>query len=641
MGSWQQNLVTIYNNVMDLGNKEDRNFIRLAPIYFKYQKVGIKVFLRVNNNKLEYIKSTLIDDKAPLKDKTIIMPSNIRAEIRTTSTKESFPLVEVIKWVCLFDKNNKKAIERYESYKKELTNFSDYSQNGYLKLLAEYIDKNTLLNDLIQDSNSAFDNLKEEDKEKLFVQFIIYDKDKEIILSNENDIITKWSEYCKSLYNEKKYCIDTNELSSYNLDFPRRNFISGQPKLISCNDKENFTYRGRIKDKSEACNFSFENILKAQNVLDYLLINKIGINIGKQFIIIAAYDNPTSIKTINPDLSSESLFDQIVSDEFKNEFDCDDIRDELDINYSQKVHKALNSRIEKIVTHNRKIFLLGLQAVTSGRLSITFYQELMEKEYLENIANWHYYVNWEQESYSKINNKYIKIVSTPSINDILEKAYKCSAKDESFNKYINNAYIRLLNCIFYNRYIPLDILSNLFIRANNPISFKDKNNSWSEKEWLSHVRITCSLFRKAIYDKKKEFINMNIDEKNTNRSYVWGRILATLNNIELWARKIQSNNDGKTDNRPTNVIRLFNTFVLKPYSTFKTIREQINPYIVILQKKGIKNPERKLDELVKLLEDYKDNKPLEPDYLFGYYLQRSDFYNSKENKDFEKNEGDD
>ena len=162
MGSWQQNLVTIYNNVMDLGNKEDRNFIRLAPIYFKYQKVGIKVCLRVNNNKLEYIKSTLIDDKAPLKDKTIIMPSNIRAEIRTTSTKESFPLVEVIKWVCLFDKNNKKAIERYESYKKELTNFSDYSQNGYLKLLAEYIDKNTLLNDLIQDSNSAFDNLNKE-----------------------------------------------------------------------------------------------------------------------------------------------------------------------------------------------------------------------------------------------------------------------------------------------------------------------------------------------------------------------------------------------------------------------------------------------------------------------------------------------
>ena len=639
MGSWQKNLVQIYDNVMMNGNPEDSNFIRLAPIYFKYQDVGIDVYLEFNyKGDVRYLKSKIFDKKSSIKEKTVIMPSNIQAEIRTSNADVSYPLFESIKWCCNLDK---KSSEKFELYQEALKKIIKITDNKYLKLLLKYIAKNRLIDDLMGDSDSKFKGLEEDKRNSLFVKFIMLEKEsnKMIILENDENIILKWTEYCESMYKgNNKLCIDTNDLSLQITEFPRRKFLSGFPKIISCNDENNFTYMGRFTNKQEACNFSFKNILKIQNSMDYLIRNNIGVKVGSnQFIIIAAYDN-YKIKTIKPDSSSKSLFDELLSDDFKDEFDCDDIRNELNIDYSKEVYKALNLRVKNLNFPNRRVFLMGLQPATSGRLSITFYQELLESEYLKGIANWHNMVKWVQ-----VNNKN-KIICSPSINDILKKAYKFNTKDDGFDKYINNAYIRLLNCIFHNKSIPLDILNNLFNRANNPFSFKDDNNAWDKKEWLSHINVTCSLYRKEIYDKKKEIINMSIDKENTNRSYVWGRILAVLDNIEIWARNLQSKVREKKDNRPTNVIRLFNAFALQPFNVFKIIREQINPYIAIIQKNGgYANPDRELSELISLLENYKDNRPLEPDYLFGYYLQKNEFALKKENfnsKENNENEGD-
>ena len=84
-------------------------------------------------------------------------------------------------------------------------------------------------------------------------------------------------------------------------------------------------------------------------------------------------------------------------------------------------------------------------------------------------------------------------------------------------------------------------------------------------EWEKTLSITCALIN------KQEGCNVALDKENTNRDYLFGRILAIADVLERSAL------DSK-ETRATNAIRYMNSFSRHPERTWKTIQASLQPY---------------------------------------------------------------
>ena len=126
---------------------------------------------------------------------------------------------------------------------------------------------------------------------------------------------------------------------------------------------------------------------------------------------------------------------------------------------------------------------------------------------------------------------------------------------------------------------------------------------------------------------------MSLDVNNTDRSYLFGRLLALAEKIE------KSTYSGAEMGRETNAIRLQSAFVQHPMHIWAIIEGQLNPYYAKLEA-GLREYYKNIvtEIMVKVEEeDYSSlNKGLDDIYLMGYYLQRKELNTKKtKNKDEE------
>ena len=127
---------------------------------------------------------------------------------------------------------------------------------------------------------------------------------------------------------------------------------------------------------------------------------------------------------------------------------------------------------------------------------------------------------------------------------------------------------------------------------------------------------------------------MELDKTCTDRSYLFGRLLAIADRLEGHSRYLQQG-DGGTDKRPTNAVRYISAFSSKPLRTWKLIFEQLNPYIQRLD--GAEWYQRQIDEIMSLFDfEGLSDKPLDGKYLLGYSLQRRAMINKNDNKNEEE-----
>lgn len=120
---------------------------------------------------------------------------------------------------------------------------------------------------------------------------------------------------------------------------------------------------------------------------------------------------------------------------------------------------------------------------------------------------------------------------------------------------------------------------------------------------------------------------MALDADNNDRDYLFGRLLAVADVLERRAL------DSADETRATNAIRYMNSFSSRPARTWKTIQDCLQPYQARLGKKGIYYS-KIIDEVASRIPvDQFNNKPLSGLYLLGFYSQRHDLYQKKENHD--------
>ena len=113
-------------------------------------------------------------------------------------------------------------------------------------------------------------------------------------------------------------------------------------------------------------------------------------------------------------------------------------------------------------------------------------------------------------------------------------------------------------------------------------------------------------------DRYKEEWNVALDKKETDRNYLYGRLLAVADRIEYLTY------DEKDNGRVTNAKRYMSTFSQRPYETWKVIEENIRPYLNkldIAKRTFYENLLHEIDELFDK-STFTDNSRLEGLWLY-------------------------
>jgi len=119
---------------------------------------------------------------------------------------------------------------------------------------------------------------------------------------------------------------------------------------------------------------------------------------------------------------------------------------------------------------------------------------------------------------------------------------------------------------------------------------------------------------------------MELNMESTDRSYLFGRILAVEDAIEQTVLDRKKN--GSDSNRETNARRLWNAYVNHPMTTWQELKNLLLPYEAQLPAGSRVFYQKTLEEIVSRFEDAdmsslaRSNRALDPQYLLGFYLQR-------------------
>ena len=193
---------------------------------------------------------------------------------------------------------------------------------------------------------------------------------------------------------------------------------------------------------------------------------------------------------------------------------------------------------------------------------------------------------------------------------------------------IKDNVLRLLPCITQGRHLPADLVHNLFKRASNPLAYE---HSYHHRTVLETA---CGMIRKQNIERRKGVTSMAFDPNETDRSYLFGCLLAIADAAE---RATYDENDLKA--RVTNAKRYWSMFAKRPYITWGVIENNLRVYMNKLGGKSIFY-EKKINEIMCRFKqgDFADPAPLTPNYLLGYHHFNAELYLNKQENDKKKEE---
>ena len=169
--------------------------------------------------------------------------------------------------------------------------------------------------------------------------------------------------------------------------------------------------------------------------------------------------------------------------------------------------------------------------------------------------------------------------------------------------------------------MPSDFVMKAKLNIKSKLSY--------EKTWNNLLFVSLAILNN---DEKGWFDKM-VDKNNTDRSYLYGRLLAVYERIE-------ASTFDKENNRVTNAEKFWTSYTNNPATMMLRLEEKIKTY-----EKQLRNSEGKKGlyykltsekhEIVNALHDHTDkkelNKSLGYDFIFGYYAEINYIFSKKEN----------
>lgn len=633
--SWLYGLYQTYEENKESVGKIQRTAygkeLVLLPIAHAYQNAQIEV--TVTKNGEFYAAKVVPKDEAPT-----IIPVTIPSAGRSGSTSAPHALHDNLVYVAgdfeeYGGKYKKSSIDGRYSYQMYLDALKKWCDSEFTHPLVQniltYLEKGNLIEDLIEakvmfakdhqlvpkwskelerefgDKPPLF-NVLSGDQTTAFIRFLIHEEGEgNRPLWGDLEIIDSFVNYYNQELPEVGLDYVTGEMLPLTGNHPSKIRYGGDmAKIISGNDGVNYTYRGRFTDKNQVASISYEASQKGHNALKWL-IAKQGYSIdGRVFLTWGKVEIPS------PEESSYDLFADFFAED--EEADALNTIDTTHQQFAELFRKALKGYRTNLAYHS-PIHIMILDAATPGRMGILYDRSIEKETYFERIEQWHQTCFW-RHTYGMKNKVHYTFWGAPSLRDIAESTYGSKANDTL----VKNTIQELFPCVVDGKKIPLTIVRSLLKRASNPVSME----KW---EWEKTLSIACAVMKNH-FDYKKEEKNVALDKQETDRNYLFGRMLAVADVLEeraLYKVGIK---------RSTNAIRYMNAFSSHPATTWKIIQANLIPYQARLKGQG-SYYQMILDDIGATfnLEDYTD-QALNGNYLLGYYSQRADLNKKTEEK---------
>jgi CRISPR-associated protein Csd1 len=520
--------------------------------------------------------------------------------------------------------------KKFDLYIKQLEAFANWDFTPpQVEAIYTYISKKTVADDL--------KTLAPKPKTNIIFEVQIPGRPQSKVWENP-EFFKAWHQYYMS---EKRKYADCDEKST--LDYiggtiqpvatshPKKIInASANAKLVSDNDTQNFTFRGRFENSAQAVSIGYETSQKAHQFLRYL-INDRGIACGEQ--VILSFTIGSTQNTLPPPLEdTKSIYDFL--EKRSTQTDSDKLialRAETGFDYAEALKNALAGlKYGSALDQHAKTAVLALDSAIPGRLAITFYRELTRDAYLEKIAEWHEDCKWDQKFWHNETQKFISYIGAPSINRIIEAVLgrPHGSQDNGYTKIKKSARERLLRCIFDGAFLPTDYVVSAIRRASNPLAVTKAGKF--DRNWYTQLLSTaCALVSKEIKQRKKEDYTLSLESARTDRDYLYGRLLGAADKLEEYA--LYKNEKDRT---ATAAIRHMQTFSQRPFRTWQTIHGCLVPYIQTV-KGGFSFREIEAVKNLFAPGDFENDAPLSGSYLIGYYHERTyidKLINTKNNK---------
>lgn len=607
--SWTDELVAIYN--YNCGRKYADGEPQMLPVAHSTANAQIEIIVDENGN----FKGASAVDKS---DAVTVIPATEDSASRSGSGAIPMPFDDKLVYIAgdygKYTEGKRSENERFFlAYMNQLRSWCE-SEHGNKAVRAwyAYLDRRTVMADLIKagvlkadpvsgklEKGVKIAGIAQEDS---FVR-VIFDCgmpvktwDSEECRHYGLDMVNDFIGFNEGLMGSEQLCYATGRLLPATYKHPSKIRNSGdKAKLFSANDDKNFTYLGRFANKEEAVSISYDFSQKLHIALRWI-IQKQGQDFGGMTIAVWA----SQLQDI-PDPMANGYDD--------DGFDEEDKIPTTGAMYMELLRKCIFGYRSKLKP-NTKVMLLGVDAATTGRMNLSFYSELEGSAFLDNIERWHADTAWHRSN-GRLKKKCVNSFSAYeiirySLGSEKGKVIICD------KKLIDDNILRIVTCITEGRDLPSFIVNELCGKASNPQSYQEIDNHNAVLE------CACGMIRKSMIDKEKiiqegEYL-MSYDPNNTDRSYLYGCLLAVADKAESEALE-----ENERNVRQTSARRYWSAFAQRPYQTWGVIFENLNPYFDKLGKAQVKYRRRINDILDKMdKETFENDRRLDNLYLLGY-----------------------
>jgi len=616
-----------------VGKKQEQVPLILLPVFHTTVTAQITVTIDGDGN---FIRA----DAVPGLDKLTIIPVTEGSGSRTQAVAPH-PFCDNLKYLAgdymEFYRQEKKPKDFTENHQKYMENLKKWKSSNYshdkVNALYVYLNKDRLIRDLAGykiiplDEEGLFD-----EKEKIqgidikdaFIRFRILDDSQVKECWLDKTLQESYIKYYFSTLENKDLCYLTGETVPVTYLQPKKIRHEGDgAKLISSNDDANYTFRGRFEDKQQAFSIGYEASQKVQNALKWI-IRRQGYSVDELYIVVWE----TGLQAIpkwNEDTDNLSDTEGLLED---TDWYMEAMDDEAEVQTGEiaaaKFGAAMRGYGNRLDDTSR-VVLLALDAATTGRLALVENKVFDSARYLENIKYWHESCFWEQVKFK--DEKYYRYFGMAGVTDIVLSIYGTEQNGiltVNNKKLYANACRRLLPCISERKRVPVDMIRRITVNASSPQSYDKRYN------WEKVLCIACALIKKeANRNKTKEgewTLEMNL--KSTDRSYLYGRLLAVADRVEY------STYTEDEKKRVTNASRYMQAFSQRPYQTWQMVFERIQPYLNKMDI-GLRRYYLNMIEEIKdkfTVASFENNTKLEGLYLLGYFNQIHEMKKKKDEK---------
>lgn len=561
----------------------------LTPISHTIQKAQIEIIIDEDGSFREA-------KPVPKAQSRTIIPVTEESAGRTSGKGRSHPLSDQLQYLSPINEDHHKAY---------LELLGRWAQSEYshpkVRAVLRYIQGGTILKDLCaagvisleEDGTLAGGKIEGSEYEKCLVRWRVMPPPERGSSAcwEDQSLFEAYISFYHSLQSgeELEYCVLYGER-----DIPAQSHPKGVvsanfgAKLISANDGSGFTYRGRFADTSQTGSVGYTASQKAHSALRWVAANHGVVMGGRTFL----WWNPGGKPLPSPDfLGMESELEQ------QTTF----------VGYKRQLLDTL-SGYQLNLKDQDDVIVAALDAATTGRLSVTYYNELRANDFFLRLQRWYLSCCWETR---------YKGMWSPPLKQIVRCAYGTQRENfiEVDDRILREHIQRLLHCILDCQKIPHDMVQALVSKASCPLAYKPGN-----RELL--LTTACAIVRKYENEKsgenKKEVWTLNLDENNHDRSYLFGRLLAVAEQVERSTYSLD-------EKREPNAIRMQSVFSQRPLYAWRILEEALNPYYQRLAP-GLRYYYRNItQEITENLPagDSDLDKKLDDVYLLGYYHQRS------------------